>query len=163
MPVYYLDTSALLKRYRTEDGSIIVNELLGAKHVDDVYVTSYFTALEVEAVAARAVKGRVLSRDAHRALLSRFAQDLGDTILVQPISNSVIADSIDLTRRYALRAADAIQLATASRVKLAATLQNVFVASDKELLDCAKREGFSLLDPQHPEALEHLRRLRQEL
>jgi len=160
MPIYYLDTSALLKRYRTEQGSIIVSELLGAKLPDDVFVTSYFTAHEVEAVAARALRGRVLSKGAYAILLSRFAQDLGDSILMQPISNPVIADSIDLTRRYALRAADSIHLATASRVKQAASLQNVFVASDRELLDCAEREGFYLLDPQHPEALDRLGRLR---
>lgn len=162
MPIYYLDTSALLKRYRTEQGSVILNELLGTKHTDEVFVTSYFTALEAEAVVARALRGRVLSREAYRVLLSRFAQDLGDGILIQPVSNPVIADSIDLTRRYGLRAADAIHLATASRVKQASSLQNVFVASDRGLLDCAQREGFYLLDPQHTEAPERLKRLRLE-
>lgn len=67
MAIYRLKTSALPKRYRTEQGTETVNDLFGNKLRNEVLLTSYFTALEVEAVAARALKGRLLTREAYRA------------------------------------------------------------------------------------------------
>jgi hypothetical protein len=68
-PLYYLDTSALLKRYRTETGH--PGSLLGQE--DETLVTSHFSSLEVEAMASRALKGRILTRKAYDILLGLFA------------------------------------------------------------------------------------------
>lgn len=57
MPLYYLDTSALLKRYRTENDTRVLDALFSARTRDELLITSHFTAIEVESVAARALKG----------------------------------------------------------------------------------------------------------
>lgn len=162
MAIYYLETSALLKRYRTEQGTATVNDIFRSKLRNEVLLTSYFTALEVEAVVARALKGRILTREALIALLGRFAEDLNESVALQPVSNIVLSDSIDQVRRYALRAPDAIHLAAALRVSQAALVATIFVTSDNELLRAARNEGLEILDPQHPNAAEHLERFRKD-
>lgn len=162
MRVYYLDTSALLKRYKSEQGTEVVNDLFTNKLQDDVLITSYFSALEVEAAVARALKGRILSRASYRAIIGRFAQELGESLLVQPISNTIVAESIGHARRYALRAADAIHLSTAMRLSQAAMEPAVFVTSDKELLLTAQAEGLQEMDPQEANAGALLKQHRSE-
>jgi hypothetical protein len=41
MPLYYLDTSALLKRYRTEIGTRVVDALFSARTRDELLITSH--------------------------------------------------------------------------------------------------------------------------
>ena len=45
MPVFYLDTAALLKRYRTEKGTEVVAALFSDRREDDVFVTSQLKRL----------------------------------------------------------------------------------------------------------------------
>ena len=45
MPVFHLDTSAILKRYRTENGTDVVNELYEGLTTRDALITSYFSCL----------------------------------------------------------------------------------------------------------------------
>ncbi len=161
MAVYYLDSSALLKRYRTEQGTQVLDYLFALKRPEELVVTSYLTSLEVEAVFARALKGRLLDREAYKVLVGRLADDLSQSIVAQPVSNFVVSDSIELVRRHALKAADAIHLATASRVRQAAAMETIFVTSDKELLSAARGERLESLDPQDPEAIRRLGQFRE--
>ena len=48
MPVYYLETSALFKAYRTEVGSPVVRELLNQAQEQDRFYTSFLTVLEIQ-------------------------------------------------------------------------------------------------------------------
>ena len=95
-------------------------------------------------------------------LIGRFLDDLGQRLIAQPVSSVVVSDSIDMVRRYALKAADAIHLTTASRVRQAAAMETIFVTSDKELLSAARDERLESLDPQDPGAVQYLRQLRGE-
>lgn len=47
MPVFYLDTSAIIKRYYLEQGSDIVDELFEQPLPGDGFHTSFLTLLEV--------------------------------------------------------------------------------------------------------------------
>jgi predicted nucleic acid-binding protein len=53
MAVFYLDTSAALKRYKTEKGTDVVNELYQGPRAEHPLCTSHLTALEVESAAVR--------------------------------------------------------------------------------------------------------------
>lgn len=159
MTVFYLETSALLKRYKTEAGTEAVKYLFSQKGAEDVFVTSYFTTVEVEAAAARARKAHAISETGYRALLGLFTEDLTETIVLQPISNALVSESSGLVKRYALRAGDAIHLAAASRVREAARIPTILVTSDREILNAALKEGFLSFDPQHPDAVDYLRSL----
>ena len=47
MPIYYLDTSALLKYYIQEPGTDFMVELLESNAARDQFLTSTFTLLEL--------------------------------------------------------------------------------------------------------------------
>lgn len=158
MAVFYLDTSAVLKRYRTEKGTDIVTQLYEGATPRDVLLTSSFTCLEVESVAARALKGRVLSQHAYDALLGSFSSDLDEYITLLPSSRQNIADEIGAARTYALRPADAVHLAAgkAADAFIKSDEGFMFVASDKELLTAAQAAGMETLNPEGENAMEAL-------
>jgi predicted nucleic acid-binding protein len=58
----YLDTSAILKRYKTERGTDVVDRLFESK--EDL-VTSQYACVEVCATAVRAYTGKVIDGDAY--------------------------------------------------------------------------------------------------
>ncbi len=63
MPIFYLDTSALLKRYKTEAGTSVIDrlfKLLEKPH--NKAAISFLTVLEVIAAGRRLLKGGVLRR-----------------------------------------------------------------------------------------------------
>ncbi len=160
MVIYYLETSALLKRYRTEQGTAMVDTLFDSQSSTDILFTSQFTSVEIEASAARLLRGNRLSQSAYRTLLGRFAGDMGGIINIQRVSTTTVSRAAELARRYALRAADAMHLAEAVVLRQIASTFPVFMSSDRELVAAAQADGFTCLDPTHPLAVEQLNRLR---
>ena len=157
MALYYLDTSALVKRYRTERGTEVMAALFSHQTLDNAFITSHLTVLEVEAVAARAVGARLLTQRAHGTLLRLFNEDLERAITVLPFTSAVLSEAIGVARRYTLRAGDCIHLATALRTTQAMLANIVFVTSDRELYRAARRAGFTPLNPEDEQALDRLR------
>src|SRR3954451_114832 len=110
MAVFYLDTSAILKRYKSEKGSDAVDEIY--KNVAGVTrVTSEFTCLEFEAVASRACEGKLILEETYRAMLGAFANDLTDSISLVSLDGYILKDAIGIARTYSLRGPDAIHVA----------------------------------------------------
>jgi len=109
--------------------------------------------VEVESVPARALKGRLLSKKAQGVLLSLFADDLEDPLIVLPVSTALLSEAAAVARHYSLRASDALHLASALRAKQASVAEIVFVASDKELVEASKAAEFTVLDPENEDAL----------
>ena len=83
MALYYLDTSALVKRYRTERGTEVMAALFSDQTLDDAFITSHLTVLEVEAVAARALGARLLTQRAYESLYDIIQRM---TVIVRPWS-----------------------------------------------------------------------------
>ena len=162
MALYYLDTSALLKRYRTENGTRVLDALFSERTRDELLITSHFTAVEAESVAARALKGRLLTKKAHGVLLSLFADDLENVLIVLPVSTALLSEAATVARNYGLRASDALHMATALRARKASVAEIVFAVSDKELVEAAARAGFTVLNPEAENALAELRELREQ-
>ena len=80
---------------------------------------------------------------------SRLQLDWHDMARV-PVTNTILLRAVHVARRYHLRGADAVHLATAMDVRedLALSGERVmFVASDKELLAAADAAGFAVLNP----------------
>ena len=67
MPLYYLDTSALLKRYKTETGTDVIDELFSSRRPAEVFVTSHFTSVEIESVGASRGSAVRIQYGAYRA------------------------------------------------------------------------------------------------
>ena len=157
MALYYLDTSALVKRYRTERGTEVMAALFSDQTPDSAFITSHLTVLEVEAVAARAIGARLLTQRAHGTLLRLFNEDLDRAITVLPLTSAVLSEAIGVARRYTLRAGDCIHLATALRTAQAVSATIVFVTSDMELHRAAGRAGFTPFNPENEQAPDRLR------
>ncbi len=162
MAVYYLETSALLKRYRAEKGTELLDELFNHKTESEVFTTSYFTVLEVTSVATRLLRAGNINRRAHQQLLGDFALDMRQLIMSQPVSQGALNQAVNLITGYALRAPDALQLATA--IVLRSSVPNqpfYFLCTDARLKAASEASGVPVLDPEAANGVDMLRGYRR--
>ncbi len=138
MAILYLDSSALVKLYAVEEHSGWTLNLVRAagvspeldreadavgdeERLEEIFEARARNAVAVSAIAwvecrsAFAAKERVLalSRSQRLRLEEALALDFRETFLVRPMSGTVLALAGDLAAPHALRAYDAVQLATA--------------------------------------------------
>ena len=148
MARYFLDSSALVKRYHEEGGSADVEELLDAP--GNRFLISRLALVEVYSSFARLAREGILSRSDYDKLIERFEGDVASGVLsVAATSSRRLEGACSLLGTHgstnAMRTLDAIQLATAEalhgRSRLAA-----FVAADKKLLAVTAAIGLPVLD-----------------
>lgn len=162
MAVFYLDTSALVKRYRTELGSGVVEELLASPRPQDRFFVSFLSIIELTSGVLRLAKGRQLREDTAQEVLARFRSDVRDLLRVWPLDEDAATDAVTVAEQHRLRSADAIHLAAAQAIaSLVSGTRVVMVSSDRELLDAAEAAGLTPLDPQAADAAERLRQIRR--
>jgi predicted nucleic acid-binding protein len=146
MQRYFLDSSALVKRYLEEPGTSAVLELFNPP---GQVVVSRLTMVEVMAAAARRAKNGEVSDDLLRRLVSSVEDDFRTVLEVVELGMSIVTRAVDLVRMHALRAADGIQLASAlaSAGGPASGATLILVSSDNELNAAAQAEGLAVMDP----------------
>lgn len=113
MSMYYLDSSALVKRYADEPGSQWVRQITELLS-ENIILLAEITLAEV--AAALSAKHRApggLTREQRDAALSRFLQDCNEAFLILTVDRAVIDRAVELTQNYRLRGYDAVQLAPA--------------------------------------------------
>ncbi len=150
---YFVDSSALVKRYVRENGTAWVRGITRRLSSTDIYI-ALITAVEVTSAIARH-RGGKLSAAKASSLLSRFRTHLAGRYLPSQITSALINDAMALANRHRLRAYDAVQLAAALDVyrdwsanRLGAF---VFVSADRDLNKAATAEGLTVEDPNsHP-------------
>ena len=141
--IYYLDSSALVKRYAAESGSDKVAALIEGEHKIAV---SWLAIPETLSAVARRAKGGSISADDLAAIRSQFNQDMQRFLIVEVSGTPV--DGIEiLIARHALRGADSIHLSAALWLGKATKSPVVFVASDNELLSAARSERIKTFNP----------------
>lgn len=148
MPNYFFDSSALVKRYRSEAGSQSVNDLLDAA---TRIFAARLTQVEVTAALVRRSVAANLSPQTLQLTLSVFDRDLVQSFEIVELELPVFQLGIELTRKHRLRAADALQLACA--LFAADEIPNralTVVGSDLELNAAALAEGLTVIDPTQP-------------
>lgn len=153
MSVFFLDTSALVKRYFLETGSVWVQGLTEPASGNTI-ILSEITLAETAAVIAakhRASGGITLvERD---EILRLFSQHCVDEYILIPASRPIIDRAVTLTQTYRLRGYDAVQLATALIVNAqyhAASLPQIsFLSADNDLIVAASAEGLATDNPNH--------------
>jgi len=102
-----------------------------------------------------------LSRRAYESLIAKLDGDVLLAFDLKQVAESTVARALPLALTHALKAGDAIQLASALMTRAEGEQEDiVFVAGDKNLLTAAKIEGLETLDPEDPAALAALRLLR---
>jgi hypothetical protein len=145
MPIFFLDSSALVKAYRREEGTPRVIELLGGS---DPLILARLAQVEVSSALTRRGRSTGTSSVDMDAVLSAVDHEITELFQVIELSTSIMTRAVELTRVHALRAADAIQLACALLAREQAPRQEfIFVGSDQELNAAARAEQIQVLDP----------------
>lgn len=154
MAVYFLDTSALVKRYIAEVGS---NWVLNLCHqeANNTLVISRITWVEVLSAFSRLRRENLLTPSNAVKATNTFRRDVDTQYFQVQLDATVTKLAGRLVQQHPLRAYDSVQLASALRFQTAAqgrtALSIIFVSADVRLVQVAEREGFAVDNPnQHP-------------
>lgn len=136
----FADSSALVKRYADEPGADVVRAL-------PVLVVSALARVEVPAALWRKTRMGELSAQDARLLSVAFAADYADdeVMLAVAVRANVLDDAARLVATHALRAYDAVQLASARAAREADAQVDGFACFDADLRQAAATEGFALV------------------
>jgi len=146
---YFLDSSAVMKRYVQESGTIWVRALT-ASGTGNFFYLARITDVEVTAALARRRGQPGLSVVQAVAALRQFRRDFGQDYRVVEITIALLQRAAQLADTHALRGYDAVQLAVALDVH-ARDQALVLVSADAELNAAATAEGLRVEDPNtHP-------------
>ena len=163
MPVFYLDTSALVKRYRSEPGTEVVEQLLKNPRSEDRFFLSFLSILELTSGILRLAKAGQLRDATATQILAQFRSDVRELYKVWPLSEEVAVSAVAVVEQHKLRSADALHLAAAQTIAgLAPGVLTVMVTSDRELLTAAEAVRLGVLDPQASGAAEKVKELRKK-
>ncbi|MGH7321414.1 MAG: type II toxin-antitoxin system VapC family toxin [Candidatus Rokuibacteriota bacterium] len=137
-----MDTSALIKRFVSEKGTLLVSALVRR---DPPIATAKIAYAEVYAGLARRHRAGDLSASEHTRVCREFEDDW-PTYLQVDLRGEILRMARDLVQRHPLRGFDAIHLASALSLRMALGEEIRFVAADARLLRAAASERCSVLN-----------------
>jgi predicted nucleic acid-binding protein len=154
LSLYFCDSSALVKRYVAETGSAWVESIADPAVGNEIFLAATSELEITSAVIRRSRSGSISATDATHCL-AQFRQDIANDYQVLEITPSLLAHPVRLIETHALRASDAIQLATVLALqaqRTAASLSSpILNSADQELNLAAVAEGLAVEDPNtHP-------------
>jgi uncharacterized protein len=151
---FFVDSSALVKRYVLETGTAWVRGLTRQSPSRLIYI-AHITAVEVTCAVARRRKGKTLTPPRASSILRRFRQHLAARYIVIEVTPDLLDEAMRLGNAHALRAYDAVQLAVALEVNRSHQADGfgpvTLISADQALNDAATAEGLTVEDPRsHP-------------
>lgn len=147
--LYYLDASAVVKRYVAEKGSHWVREQLEAQPETIVTISQLSLVEVISALTKRNRMNELILTDLEYAQ-AKFLQHCQEQYQVIPLDGSIVERAIQLLKVHPLRAYDAIQLSTALKVyamSLDYELLMTFVCADQTLCQTAEKENLVAKNP----------------
>ena len=135
--ILYLDTSAIVKLYVTEEGSARVREAVEAS---DLVATSRVAYAEARAALAMAARLGRISEDERALAVATFRSEW-HTFSVVNVTQPVVELAADLTETRSLRGFDAIHLASSLLVRQRTDVPVRFMAWGKALVRAASDTG----------------------
>ena len=152
MSIYFLDSSALAKRYVTEAGSGWIKELCDPVARNPIIIARITWVEVLSALARRQREGSLAQADVRDAIQA-LRYDIGMQYQIAELDRSLAEVAGTLVVRHPLRAYDAVQLASALRAQSDLGVIGgppvVFCAADDRLIDAAKAEGLQIDNPNH--------------
>ncbi len=146
MPAYFLDASALVKRYLRETGSDWLRQLLATEN-PRIFISSLSGPEVLAAITRKGRTGEIAPSEQERAI-ETFRNEFTSSYAVIAPGPAVIRRAMELIVAHPLRAYDAVQLASVlalppvpSRIRL------TFVAADERLLTVANQIGLPTENP----------------
>ena len=154
MAHYYLDSSALVKRYVAETGTVWANTLCAAGSGHTLYTVRITGAEIIAALFRRARTGALAEPDA-QAAATRFKYDFRNRYQVVEVTERLIERAMTLAEKHGLRGYDSVQLAAALELQAARVFASLsaitFVCANDKLNVAAASEGLLVENPNtHP-------------
>ncbi|WP_165066049.1 type II toxin-antitoxin system VapC family toxin [Paludisphaera rhizosphaerae] len=150
MPHYFFDTSALVKHYHAEAGSLEVSKIVDdPKSINSI---ARLTLAEMVSVFARKVRTGEIRDPDFDLLKLRFFADVAHRLIVPVrILNGHFEAAGSLISKHGrtrqLHTLDALQLAVALSIQFPSPVDH-FVSADQRLLEIAARQGLSCINPE---------------
>ncbi len=150
MSAYFLDSSALVKRYIFELGSTWLEAIADPRADNNLFITRIAWVEVLSAFARRQREENLSATDVEQSV-ETLRYDLDSQYQVVEIDAELVETAGELVRQHPLRAYDAIQLAAALRVQSVlvqeATNSLTLLAADDRLITIARIEGLLTENP----------------
>ncbi|MEG4023662.1 MULTISPECIES: type II toxin-antitoxin system VapC family toxin [unclassified Microcoleus] len=150
--IYFLDSSALIKRYVVEIGSPWIKTLTDSQTGNSLLLVRITWVEVLSAFARRQREGGITAAEV-AALIAKFRSEFNSRYRVIEVDVALVERAGELIVQYPLRAYDAVQLASALRVQSVLTsmpeTQLIFVSADNRLLDIAQSAGLAIDNPNY--------------
>ncbi len=149
MKTYFLDTSALVKRYHREVGTDVIDKIF--KGEDKELFISDLSIIEFHSAIALKVRTEEITRDAFSHLVGLFSNELNTQLYrVKQINGEEKREAVKLLIKYgfdyALRTMDSLQLAAMKSTGKGKV--DWVVCADARFCKIIRLEGFQVINPQ---------------
>ena len=142
MSNYFLESSALVKRYHVEEGSEKINAIIDK---EQYIMISSVGIIEICSTLNRKKNQGKITEENLDFVKAQFFHDVNKRFFVVGLEGYRIAIANEMVFRHNLTSFDAIQLASCIDVGISGKI--VFVSADGHLVDAAKEEGIETVNP----------------
>lgn len=154
MADYFPDSSGLVKRHVTEIGTAWVQGVCDPSAGNDLWV-SRITGVEVAAAIWRRAREGDVDADDAQVPVDELGHHLRSQYRIVEVRPTLVESAMGLPQTHALRAYDAVQLASAIHADTQLSAEGMaplmFISSDHDLLAAAVAEGLQTDNPNsHP-------------
>lgn len=143
MSNYFVDTSALFKRYILEEGTEKIDDIFkqgGTFYISDITIIEIISNLKRKNEISKE-----LDHTVYKKIKSEFFNDIAvGNIKTSSITSRIIIKAINLIDQIYITPMDSVQLAAALQLK-AERGHMVFICSDKKLATLAEKCGLQSL------------------
>lgn len=151
---YFLDSSALVKRYVAETGTSWIQSITAPATRNPLLIARIIWVEVLSALMRRQREGSLSPSHVARAIQA-FRYDLDTQYQVVELDRALAESAGQLVRQHILRASDAVQLASVLQVLpafgRAKSISLTFLTADDRLIAVAEAEGLPTDNPnRHP-------------
>jgi len=143
MSNYFVDTSALFKRYIPEEGTEKIDDIFkqgGTFYISDITIVGIISNLKRKNEISKELDDAV-----YKKIKSEFFSDIAaENIKTSSITSRIIIEAINLIDQTYVTPVDSVQLAAALQLK-AEQGNMIFICSDKKLGILAEKCGLQSL------------------
>jgi len=145
--ILYLDSSAIVKKYVSESGSV---EVQSAIEQAEAVATTVVSRAEVVAALGKAVRMQVLGKKEAEAMVRSFNKGWRDLVRTR-VTERLVKHASDLAWSHGLRGYDAVQLASAAAWQQAIGRNVTLCTFDLKLWEAARVIGLFVFPANLPE------------
>jgi len=138
--ILYLETSDLVKLYAEEPDS---KEILDRVEATDIVATSIISYAEARTALSRKFREKGLDEKEYEQVKKELDMDWVHYFILN-LTNDLVKSAGDYSEKHALRAFDALHLASGVMIKRLTSLPVIFSSSDDRLRSAAQNEGLTM-------------------